>query len=813
MGILLEDLRFAFRSLGKNPSFTALAVTSLALGIGANTTIFTLVNALFLRPLPVERPETLVSIYTRDPKNPGMLPSSYPNFRDYRDHNQVFSSLLLYTSLGLSLTGRGDPTPLLGQIVSGDYFSTLGVRMALGRGFTPDEDRVPGANPVAVISYGLWTRHFAADPHVLGQTVHINGWPYRVVGVTEPQFHGLNSLLVADAWVPSMMYQRVLPTVGWFDRRRALLFSIVGRLKPGVRLEQAQAAMQGVALELDRRYPQDNQGRTVSLLPLTEAAIHPNVRSNVAHAGALLVTISGLVLLIACANVANLLLVRAAGRSREIAIRVALGASRWQILRQLLTESALLSLAAGALGIFFARWARDVLWSARPPMLNSLDYRVEIDARVLGFAVAVSVITGLLFGLAPALRATRPDLVAELKDRAGQTAPKGPWRSRSVLLVAQVALSMVALIGAGLFVRSLSYAQHIDPGFRTENLVMVQFNLNSQGYSEARGREFQQQLLERTSRLPGVLAASLASRAPFSGGISRTVLLQGDENTATGRGRITLACAITPGFLQTMGIPLVRGRDFSRLDQPGTPRMAIVNEVMASRYWPGENAIGKRFFFFGEKAPLEVAGIARTANYLALGEAAQPMVYVSMLQTWTPVAVVHAAVMGDPGTALAAIKREIQASDGNLLLEGESMPHLLHNSLWAPRLAAGLLGAFGVLALLLAAVGIYGTVSYSVSQRVREIGVRMALGATARDVQLMVVWEGARLVVVGVVCGCAAAVGVSRLVQNLLFGISATDGPTFVLVPLTLVAVAVVACWLPARRATRVDPLLALRYE
>jgi macrolide transport system ATP-binding/permease protein len=341
----------------------------------------------------------------------------------------------------------------------------------------------------------------------------------------------------------------------------------------------------------------------------------------------------------------------------------------------------------------------------------------------------------------------------------------------------------------------------------------VQFNLNSQGYNEARGRDFQQRLLESTAGVPGVVGVGLASRAPFTGGMARTVLLQGQENTANGKGRITLACSITPGFLQTMGIPIVRGRDVNRLDQPGTPRAAVINEVMASRYWPGENALGKRFMFFGESAPIEVVGIARTANYLALGELPQPMVYTSMLQSWTPLAVLHARVAGDPGMVLAAVKREIQRRDANLLLEGGTMISILHNSLWAPRLAAGLLAAFGVLALLLAALGIYGIVSYSVSQRVREIGVRMALGATSTDVQLMVVKEGARLVIAGVIAGCTAAIVCSRLVQSMLFGVSATDLATFLAVPALLLAIAILACWIPARRATRIAPTIALRYE
>ena len=813
MSRLFADLRNGARSLGKSPGFALLATLSLALGIGCNSTIFTLVNAVFLRPLPVSDPATLVSVYTRDSRNPGHLPCSYPNYRDLRDRNPVFRSMALYASVALSLTGGDEPVPVTGQLVSGNYFETLGVRPEIGRAFLPEEDRAPGERPVVVVSHGLWQRRLGGDPRILGRTIHINGWPFTVVGVAPPEFHGVNGLVVAGLWVPASMYNELLPIPAWFNTRRALVFSVVGRLKPGTPAEQAQTAMQVLARQLEQEYPEDNRGRTVELVRLAESAINPNNRDKLTNAGAVLMTVAGLVLLIACGNVTNLLLVRASGRRREIAIRLALGAGRWQLIRQLLAESALLAAAGGGLGLLLARWSRDLLWAARPPVLNSLDYRIELDGRVLGFTAALSVLTGLVFGLAPAWRATRSDLVTELKERTGQTAPSGSFSPRSMLVVGQVALSLVALIGAALFIRSLQSAEQINPGFQIDGVVLVQFNLTTHGYDEARGQEFQRLVAERVSALPGVTAAALGSSAPFAGGFQRTVLIEGQENLANGKGRLALAVSITPGYLRTIGIPLLRGRDFTDRDLPGSPRVAIINDVMAQRYWPGEDAMGKRFRFFGEDVSTQVVGIARTANYLAIGELPRPMVYTSMRQTCSPLTVLHARVSGDEAAGLDAIKRELRRLDRNLLLDGQSMAAQIRDSLWAPRLAAGLLGSFGLLALLLATVGIYGVISYSVSQRVREIGVRMALGATAGDVHLLVVKEGVRLVAVGVAAGCAIALCTSRLVKSLLFVVSATDALTFTGIPALLVMAGLSACWIPALRATRVDPVTALRSE
>ncbi|HWB87229.1 MAG TPA: ABC transporter permease [Bryobacteraceae bacterium] len=811
---ILEDLRFSLRTLLKNRGFATVAALSLALGIGANTTIFTLVNSVLLRPLLVSDPGQLVSVFTIDPQNPGYLLCSYPNYKDFRDRNQVFSSLFIYSALDLSLTGSGDPKPIVGDIVSGTYFSTLGIHFALGRGFRADEDQIPGADPVAVISYSLWTRQFGGRRDVLGRTVGINGHPFQIIGVTPPDFHGLNTLVVSDVWVPMMMNREVYPNPMWLTERRALVFSVVGRLKPGVEIPRAQAGMDQLAAELARDYPRDNQGRQIQLEPLTEAAINPNTRTILTNGSALLMTIAALVLLIACANVANLLLARASGRGKEIAVRLAMGASRWRLIRQLLTESTVLALIGGGLGLILARWARDILWSARPPILATADFHVDLDGRVLGFTLVISVLTGILFGLAPALRATRKDLATDLKERAGQpVSPPGKFNSKAALVMAQVALSLVALTGAGLFLRSLRNAQQINPGFDTEHTGILEYNLAERAYSEMRGREFEQRVMEMASRTPGVVSAALATNGPLHVTLARTVLLAGQEDITDGKGRTTAVRTVTPGYFRTLMIPLLHGRDFGETDTKDSPRVAIVNEAAAARYWPDQDPLGKQFRFFGDDAPFQVVGVARNASSHSIGERPQALIYTCLAQNYWPTNMLHVRAAGSPDAVLASVRRQIHRLDPDLLLHTSTIAGEIAESLWAPRLAASLLGVFGLLALLLASIGIYGVASYSVNQRVREIGIRVALGATTSDVERMVLLEGMRLVALGVVMGLAVALAASRAVESMLFVISAQDVWTFALVPAVLTLVGIAACWFPARRATRVDPAVALRHE
>jgi len=812
---IYEDLRYGLRALAKNPGFTAVCIASLALGIAPTTTIFTLVNAILLRPLPVQDPASLAAIYTVDSRNPGFWGCSYPNYKDYRDQNQVFSSLLLYTGIGFNLTGGPEPRLVMGQLASANYFSALGVSAVVGRGFLPEEDASAGASPVAVISNRFWRREFGGDQAVLSRTVNLNGRPYRIVGVAPEGFEGLNTLTATDIWVPMTMYQELYPAPALVNQRRYLMFSVVGRLKPGVTLPQAQAAMQTITQDLEKQYPQENRGRRVLLTSVTDAAIPPGSRTQINRAGTVLVVVSAVVLIIACGNLANLLLARAAARTREITIRLAMGASRWRLVRQLLTESVLLAVLGGLAGLLFAVWARDLLWSMRPPAFTHAAVRMQLDRTVLAYNFAISVLTGLVFGLVPALRATRADLAADLKERgAGQPASfRGRWNVRALLVMAQVAFSAVALVGAGLFVRSLRNADRFDPGFDSTHLGIVVFNVADHGYNEAQGRDFQQRVLERAGAIPGVLAATLANDWPLHVSLSRTMAIEGRQSAAAGSGQIVLSEFVQPGFLRAVGVPLLRGRDFTAQDGKTSPRVAIVNETAANAYWPGENPVGKRVRFFGENASAEVIGVARTANYQAIGEAPKPFVYLSMVQYYFPTAVLYIRTAGEPDAVLGTVRREVQALDRNLLLQAESVHTTIRESLWAQRLSAGLLAVFGLLALLLATIGIYGVVSYLVAQRVREFGIRMALGATAADVQVMLLREGIRLVAGGVLAGMVLSLVGSRAVESMLFVVSSRDAVTFVLVPSLLTLVAILACWIPARRATRINPMVALRDE
>ena len=811
---LREDLRYAVRGITRNRAVSAAAVLSLALGIGANTTIFTMINAILLRPLPVQDPSRLVTLHTTDQHIPGLLLCSYPNYRDYRDRNQVFSSLLIYSAITVTLTGRGDPQLLMGQIVSGNYFSTLGIRPAVGRGFLPEEDAVPGARAVAVISYALWRRLYGGDPDVTSRSISLNGREYQIVGVAPQDFRGLNALYAADVWAPMMMYESLYPNVAWVNQRRALLFAVAGRLKPGVALPQAEAATQVIAQDLEREYPKDNAGRRVQLTEASVDTMAAKTRAMILRAGTVLMIVSGLVLLIACANVANLLLARAANRSKEIAVRLALGAGRWQLVRQFLIESMLLGLLGGAAGLAFARWARDLLWSMKPPMFNHAGFALGLDTEVFAYTFAVALGTSIIFGLIPAFEATRTDLAADLKERTGRgSQARGRGRMRPVLVAGQVALSVVALVGAGLFLRSVWSAARIDPGFDAQHIGIVTFNLAGSGYDEARGRQYEGRVLELAASTPGVAAAALSKDAPMRVSAARTVLLDGQQSTASSQGTATLTSVVSTGYFQTLRIPLLRGRDFSPVDAKTAPHVAIVNEAAAAHFWPAQNPIGKVIHFYGDAIPAEVVGVARNANYQAIGEEPQALIYLSLTQYYFPSAVVYFRTPGDPEAVAAEVRGRMQPLDRNLLLEAEGLELTLRQSLWAQRLSAGLLAIFGLLALLLAAVGIYGVISYSVSQRVREFGVRMALGATAGDVRGMILREGTRLVAIGVVTGILIALAAARAVQSMLFVVSAWDVTTFVMVPAILTLVGIAACWLPAMRVTAIEPAVALRDE
>lgn len=821
MSTLVQDLRYGARMLAKKPGFTLLVVITLALGIGANSTIFSLVNALLLRPLPIENPEQVVALYTSDYSSGNFGTSSYPDYLDFQGRNQVLAGLVAYTVTPFSLSVDGANERAFGEVVSGNYFTVLGVKLALGRAFSPEEDRTPGAHPVAVISHKLWQGRFGGDPATLGRSVKINGHSFTIVGVAEEKYAGLMRGLVAELWVPAMMMEQALPGSDNLTERGNRSFYLMGRLKPGVTLAQAQANFANIAEQLFKAWPQEwtnirNESRLISLLPESAARVMPGFRTPLLIFMALLMTVVGLVLLIACANVANLLLARAATRRKEIAIRLSLGAGRGRLIRQLLTESVLLAVLGGAGGMLLAVWGTDLLMAFKPPTPLPMEIDLNADWRVLGFTLGVALLTGVLFGLAPALAASRPDLVASLKDETG--AGRGKGQLRGTFVIIQVALSLLLLIGSGLFLRSLQNASAIDPGFDADNLLVMAMDLQLQGYSETTGQNFSRSMLERVRALPGVEAASLAEYLPLGlGGSRRGVNIEG-YTPQPGESTEVDSAAVTPGYVETLRMPVVRGRPFNELDHQGTPRVVMINEAFARRYWPGQDPIGKRIQMGSRNnnnSPhLEVVGVVKDGKYGTLGEEATPFFYLNIAQRYEPGPTLIVRTRGNPLDYLAAVRNEIAALDKNLpLFDVKTMRQHLGLALLPARLAGSVLGIFGLVALLLAAAGIYGVMAYSVAQRTREIGIRLALGAQTVDVLKLVVRQGMKLVVIGVAIGLSGALALTRLMTSLLYGVSATDPLTFIGVAALLAGVALLACWIPAWRATKVDPMIALRYE
>jgi predicted permease len=814
MSALVDDLRFSARTLLKNTGFTTVAVLSLALGIGANTTIFSLVDAVLLKPLPVAEPDRLVALYTQDAKNPGSLPLSYPNFLDLQSGSRSFSALVAHRAVSLSLSGGGEPEKIPGELVSGSYFQTLGVEPALGRAFLPEEDGAPGAHPVVVLAHSFWQRHFGADRAVVGESVVLNGTAFTVVGVAPADFRGVNALAPPDVFLPLAMYEQAITARPLkFRERRVLHLFAAGRLKPGVSLGQAQAELETLSASLAREYPDANAGRSVSLVPLLAATINPNLKDRYVLAGTVLMTVAGLVLLVACATVANLLLARAVARRKEIAIRLSLGAGRGRLVRQLLTESLLLALAGGAAGLLVAVWGRDFLWSLRPPFLPaSLD--IPLDSRVLGFTFGLSVATGVLFGLLPALQSSRPELVTALKSQAAPR-PRG-WGpgARGLLVVSQVALSLVALIGAALFVESLLRAQRIDPGFAPQGLVNLSLDLGARGYDPARGQELYRQVIEEVERLPGIRRAAISELPVLqTSGFQRTLVVEGLEG-AVEDSLLVRANAVGTGYFETLGIPLRRGRAFAPEDREEARPVAVINETMARRFWPGQEAVGRRFGFFGQDREYEIVGIAADAKYTAIGEAPMPYVYLPLLQAYPSGATLYVRAAGDPGAALAAVRRRVRALDPNLpLTNAGPVSDALDSALWGPRVAAGLLLLFGFLALVLATMGLYGVISYAVQQGRRDIGIRMALGAARRDVLGLVLRQGLLLIGLGLGLGLAIAALLAPRLPGLLVGTSPADPAAWAGAAALLALVGLAATWVPARRATGIDPVLVLRQE
>jgi macrolide transport system ATP-binding/permease protein len=810
---LLRDTRISLRRLRNAPGFTLIAVLSLALGIGANTAIFSFVNTMLMRPLPVESPERLVSVNnTAEKKDLALFPMlSYPAYKDYRDRNDVLEGLIAYRLSPVGLSHDGVNERLWGYLATGNYFETLGIKPYLGRLFTPKDDITPGAHTVAVISHACWQKRFAGDPNVVGKDVRINGRNFTVIGVAPQNFRGTELSYAPEMWFPMMMINEIEPGSNTLEDRKSENLFVQGRLKPGVNLAQAESALKIIAAQLAREYPVVNEGKTITLS--APGLLGSFMRGPIIGFAGALMAVAGLVLLLACTNLAGLLLARSTERRKEIAIRLALGANRRNLARQLLTESVLVASMGGLFGLLLAYWAVQALTLFKPPIDIPLSTELYIDWRVLLFTVGTSVLTGAAMGLAPALQATKPDLVPALKDEGSAGGYRRSWL-RSGLVILQVSLSLVLLICGGLVLRSLRRAQFLNPGFIQSNAVKMSFDLGLQGYGDARSKEFQRRILDRARSLPNVRYAGLADFVPLSMSVFNSEInIEGRPQAQGADAPQSMVGSASPGFLQALGVNLLQGRDFTEQDDETKPRVAIVNETFARHFWPNEAPIGKRLSLKGPQGPwIEVVGVIQDGKYFSLTEKATSLVYTSLRQGDSSNLTLIMRTLGDPQSVISAIRREIFQLDATLpVFNVQTMVEHMNPPLFPMRVAATMLTSFGLLALILAAIGILGVISYVVSQRTREIGIRIALGADPSRVFRLVVGYGLVLTVIGVVFGLAFAFVVTRLLSSMLYDVSAIDPLTFALVPLLLISIAFLACSVPAYKAMKVDPIHALR--
>ncbi|MEK6283283.1 MAG: ABC transporter permease [Acidobacteriota bacterium] len=801
MESLLQDLRYRLRTLRKNPGFTFAAVLTLALGIGANTAIFSLANSIVFRPLPYQEPERLVLLaYAFNEVSPA-------NFLDWRAQNQSFESVAALTYWIANLTGSDEPERLDGYAVSPSLFPMLGVKPIQGRSFLPEEEE-EGKDNVVMVSAGFWQRRLGSDPNSVGKTLTINGKTRTVVGIMPADFQFYDSGI--DIWIPLSFSAKDK------EARRMAFLTAVGRLKPGVSLDMAQSDMTGVAGRLEQLYPQTNANVGIKLIPL-----HQYIVGSIRPAILMLLGAVSFVLLIACGNVANLLLARATSRQKEIGIRLALGAKRLRLIRQLLTESILLSLLGGLLGLALAWWGVYVFANSisqpNAPFIPRLT-EIRVDNTVLFFTLGISLLTGILFGLTPALQLSKPELVETLKDgNKGASGGTKGRRLRNVLVVAEVALSLVLLCGAGLMIRSFMQLLKVDLGFNQENLLVMNLSLNPAKYQKQdQMAAFNQQALERIRALPGVQSATLTTTLPLTGqDASGAFLIEGRPEPAPNEPLVVKIRTTDYDYFRTLGIPLKKGRYFTAKDDEKGAGVAIINESTAKRFWPNEEPLGKRIKLAGPNSPLaEIVGVVGNVRHSTLRAQPNPELYFPLQQNPQRGLMLVVRTNLDPASFSSTVRNQIFGVDKNQPVSNiRTMKQLVYNSSYLNRLAMVLLGIFAGVALILAAIGLYSLISYSVTQRTHEIGVRMALGAKSRDIFKMIVREGLVLTLIGIGIGLAAAFALTRLMSTLLFGVSASDPVSFVAVSLLMVTVAFVASYLPARSATRVNPVVALRYE
>jgi len=809
---LWQDLRFGARILRKQPGFTLIAALTLALGIGANTTIFSVVNAVWLRPLPYPEADRLALVMHRNTKLGGTSELTPASYFDLRQQSKSFEQFAVYVSRDFNLTGEGEPERLRGQVVSAAFFPLLKVPLLAGRVFTEADDRA-GAPRVVMLSHELWRRRFGAETNIIGQTLRLDDQSYTVVGVAPPGFNFPDK--ETELWAP------IAFNADAANQRDSFYLSGIARLSPGATVEQAQSELDVIARNLESAFPQSNTNIVFVVTPLQESLV-----SGFKQALFVLLGAVAFVLLIACVNVANLLLARAAAREKELAVRAALGAGRRRLARQLLTESALLSLAGGAMGLLLAVWGVKALKLISPDGPETIPRlgEVSLDWRVLGFTLGVSCLTGVIFGLAPALQVSKPDLQHTLKEGGRGFVGARGQRLRGLLVIAEVALSLALLVGAGLLIRSFIRLQKVDLGFNPERLLTLRVEM-----SENKARDltsiskFYQQVIDRVQALPGVEAVGVANAAPIvTPGIRMPFVIEGKPDPPLGQPQVVNNRVVSPDYFRALDIPLLKGRLLSAQDNTQAPLVVVINQAVARRYWGDEDPVGKRLKF-GLRASdpccpwLTVAGVVGSVRQVGLDSDPYPEFYRPFTQehpSWARPRALFIRATGDPLSLVAAVKSQIWAVDKDQTIWAvRAMDEIVSSSLAPRRFNLLLLGVFASLALVLASVGIYSVISYAVSQRTREIGVRMALGAHAGDIIKMIIGQGLALTLVGVATGLLASLALTRWMESLLFGVSATDPLTFAGVALLLTLVALLACWIPARRATRVDPLVALRSE
>jgi len=810
-----QDVRYSLRMIAKAPGYAAIAILTLALGIGANTTIFSWINSTLLNPVPgLASPSEVVSLTLSKPgDNP--FPFTYPDLEALRDGQQSFTGIAACNFAQMSLTGKGKPERVWGMVASANYFDVLGVRPILGRGFLPVEDEKPGGAPVAVISYRLWQTHFGENPDIVGHVIQINQHPYTIVGVTPAEFQGSQTGVRTELWVPIMMEEQVTTGGDLLHDHHYFWLLMFGRLKTGVAPEQAQEEMTLRLKREAKNYPEEHKGHdSVTLYPLWRNPFGLNQFMSMLLPA--LMIIAGLVLLLACANVANLMLVRSMGRRREIAIRMSLGASRWRLVRQLLVESLLLALTGGVMALLMTFWTAGTLLNFLPVTPDiPLSLNLRADRTVLLATLVISVLTGVIFGILPALRSSGLAPVAVLKEDTG-SASGGLKKARlaSGLVVAQMSLSLLLLICAGLFIRSVVSAERINPGFNSHNVLIASFDLFTAGYSDASGAEFDRQVIAKLEALPGIQSVALSSRVPLAfGGGSTSVKPEGYVSQAN-ESMETQVAIITPNYFQTMQIPIVKGRDFTLQDTKSSQRAVIVSEAFVERYWPHQEGLGKQLNSDLTHEWFTVIGVARNSKVNGLNEKPMPFLYLPLYQVYRPDMIVNVRVAGDALAFSKAVEKSIHELNGDLGVFDVTALELREQIASFPqRIAGTFVGAFGVLALILAAVGIYGVTAYTTRQRTHEIGIRMALGASKEDILRLVLGHGLLLTLTGVCLGLAVSFALTRYLSSLLLGVTSTDALTFSSVAILLCAVALFACFIPTRRAMRVNPMAALRYE